>query len=206
MDLLAFLALVEGTIWIVVPATGASPVWTGIFTLAGVGTAAFFAWRKGIGLKRAGIRLDNLPPAVGLYLGAALLYAGGVLLLCRASLRPLAAAWPNPASAAPLLLWALFQQFCLTSYLLNRLREILGRDLAAAGAAALLFSLLHLPNPFLTLYTLGGGAIIACLFLRWPSLPAAALAHAVASLAVSGLLPPEITGGMRVGPLYLWMR
>jgi membrane protease YdiL (CAAX protease family) len=204
VDVLAFVGIVAGYLWIVLPATGGRPAWNSSFTVAAVALAAFFTWRKRIPLQRAGLRIDNLAAVAGWYGAAAVLYAGGVLALYRDSLRPLPEAWPGAAKVGGLLLWALLQQFCLLSFMLNRMRAILGRDLPAALTTAILFSLLHLPNPFLTLYTLGGGLILALVFLRRPSLPAAALAHAAASFAAGRLLTPQTTGWMRVGPLYMW--
>jgi membrane protease YdiL (CAAX protease family) len=206
VDVLGFMGFVAGFLWILLPMVGAGSLWNTAFTLAGVVLALLLALRKGITRQRAGLRSDNLLPAVPAYLGAALLYAGAVLFLFRSSLRPFPGEWPDPLRVGGLLLWALFQEFCLLSFMLNRLREILGRDAPAAAAAAALFALLHLPNPFLTLYTFGGGLILALLFLHRPSLPAAALAHAAASFAAGRLLPPEVTGWMRVGPLYGGMR
>jgi membrane protease YdiL (CAAX protease family) len=77
-----------------------------------------------------------------------------------------------------------------------------GRSLLAAVAAAGTFALLHMPNPFLTLYTLGGGLILTVLYLRLPNLLAATLAHALASALAKEVLPSVVTGGMKVGPNY----
>ena len=204
MDVLAFLGIVAGYLWIGLPITAANPAWNAAFTAAAVVFAAGCAWRKGITWRGAGMRVDTLAYALPCYGLAAALYAGGVLLVLRGSWRPLPAEWPGIAKIGGALLWALLQQFCLLSFMLGRLRQILGRDLAAAALAALCFALLHLPNPFLTLYTFGGGLVLGLLFLRLPSLPAAALAHAAASFAAAKCLAPETTGWMRVGPLYLW--
>ena len=99
---------------------------------------------------------------------------------------------------------AFLQQLCLLAFLLTRLRDILGRDVLAVVATAGIFAFFHLPNPFLTLYTLGAGLIATSLYLRWPNVLAAALAHAAASAIVDKLLPKAITGGMKVGPGY-WL-
>jgi membrane protease YdiL (CAAX protease family) len=206
VDVLGFVGLVAGYIWFVVPAVADRPGWTASFTLAAAALAGVFAWRNGVTWERAGFRVDNLPAALAAYISAGALYAGTVIFLCRDFLRPNPELWPGIDRVVWLSLWAFFQQFCLVSFLLNRLRQILGRDGPAVAAAAVLFSLLHLPNPFLTLYTLGGALILGALFLRWPSLPAATLAHAAASYAAGRLLAPEFTGWMRVGPLYPWIR
>jgi membrane protease YdiL (CAAX protease family) len=202
VDVLVFVGVVAAYLWVVLPVTAGRPAWTAAFILAAVALAAFCTRKKGITRERAGFRLDNLPAALAAFGAATLLYGGAVLVLCRDSLRPGADLWPGFDRIAWMLLWAFLQQFCLLSFLLNRLRQILGRDGPSVATVAILFSLLHLPNPFLTLYTLGGALVLGFLFLRWPNLPAATLAHAGASFLAGRLLAPELTGWMRVGPLY----
>ncbi len=204
MDVLAFILLITIYIWVVLPLTGASSVWNTVFTLGGISVAVISIWRKRVGRERAGLRWDNLLPALGVYLGSSLLYAGAVLFAYRNSLvSPPAVSLPIDRIAWGIV-WAFLQQLCLLSFLLNRFRRILERDAPAVLAAAAIFAFFHLPNPFLTLYALGGGLIAASLFLRWPNLPAASLAHALASALVGRYLPREVTHFMRVGPLYWW--
>jgi membrane protease YdiL (CAAX protease family) len=145
-----------------------------------------------------------LLPGIGLYVGAALLYAGAVLLWHRDVLLPGELSWPDPGKVLMLFCWAFLQEICLLAFLFNRLCEMTHSRRAAVLAAAGLFALFHLPNPFLTLYTLGGGIILAHLYARIPNLLAATLAHALASSLVAALLPDPVTGWMKVGPLYLW--
>ena len=203
LDVLAFAGVITLYIWAVLPATGGDPGWNTAFILLAVAVAVFSVWRWGGTRERIGLRLDNFPRAIVAYLAAALPYAGAFLLWNHGSLVR-GEGWPDFGGAAGTVGWAFLQQFCLLAFLLTRLRGILGRDFTAAVSAAAIFAFFHLPNPFLTLYSFGGGLIVCLLFLRWPSLPAAALAHAMASALVSGLLPGEITGWMKVGPLYLW--
>ncbi|HEU5182202.1 MAG TPA: CPBP family glutamic-type intramembrane protease [Candidatus Polarisedimenticolia bacterium] len=206
MDVLAFIAILTAYIWIFLPATQGKTAVGLAFTLLAVAMAAFFAWRKGIRWAQTGLKLRGFPGDLALYLGAAAAYRGIVLLLFRSAIvRFSEQDWPSPGRIPWFLTWALLQQFCLLAFLTNRLRQILRRDTPAAIVAAGLFAFFHLPNPFLVLYTLGGGLVIASIFLRRPSLPAATLAHALSSFLVANLLPGAITGWMRVGPLY-WGR
>ena len=210
MDVLVFVLLLTVYIWLVLPWSAAKPSVNTAFTLAAIALAVISMWWKGVTRKQSGLRLDNLPAALAAYLGCSAAYAGAVLLLYRNSLvvpvLPAATGsslyyrigWP--------LLWAFLQQLCLLSFLFNRLRRILGREVPAILATAGLFAFFHVPNPFLILYTLGGGLLAAFLFRRWPNLPAASLAHALASALVGGFLPREVTGWMRVGPLYWWVK
>ena len=165
--------------------------------------AAVFLWRNGIRWERTGLRFRGFPADLTLYLGASAAYSGVVLLVFHGVVvRFPEQDWPGLRRIPWHLFWAFLQEFCLLSYLLNRLRQILRREALAAVVSAGLFAFFHLPNPFLTLYAFGGGLIIATIFLRRPNLPAATLAHALASALVANLLPAEITGWMRVGPLY----
>ncbi|MFQ5669052.1 MAG: type II CAAX prenyl endopeptidase Rce1 family protein [Acidobacteriota bacterium] len=202
MDVLAFVLALELYIWVGQPflveyRTVQSVVIAGLLAIAVSGT---FWHRRN--RRQLGLRLDNFFHALVLYGAASLAYAGLVLLWWRGGIQVREPPWPRADEIARYLVWAFLQEFCLLAFLLTRLRQILRRDRLAIAACALLFALFHLPNPFLTFYTLGGGAIVASLFHRQPNLFAAALAHATASVLVIWLLPHGITGGMRVGWLY----
>lgn len=200
IDVVAFMTIMMVHIWIVIPATGGDPEWGRAFTLAALAVAAVSLVVRRTPLQRAGLRVDNLLPALGVFVGSALLLTSVVLLGYRDTLRPLGDVLTR--GTAWLLVWAFLQQFCLLAFLLNRFRDLLGADRAAVLAAASVFAFFHLPNPFLVLYTLTGGLVVAALFLRWPNVLAAAVAHAAASGLAGKMLPIEVTGGMRVGPMY----
>ena len=169
-----------------------------------MGVVAYSFWRNGTGPDRTGLRVDNLLPALAVYLGVAVSYAGAVLVWHHDAVGQRALTWPDAWDVTVFVFKAFVQQLCLLAFLLTRLRDILGRDVSAVLATAVIFAFFHLPNPFLTLYTLGAGLIAASLYLRWPNVLAAALAHAAASAIVNKLLPTAITGGMKVGPGY-WL-
>jgi membrane protease YdiL (CAAX protease family) len=204
MDVFAFILIVTVHLWLVLPATGGKSSWDVLFIVGAVSTAAISLWRRGTTRQQMGIKHDGLLKESAIYLGAAGFFAGMVVLCFRGSLEPMGRGFLDLRRIPWHLTWAFLQQFCLLAFLLNRLREILRQKVLAVSAAAGVFAFFHLPNPFLTLVTLGGGLILACLFLRWPNLIAATLAHAAASALVGSLLPPQITGWMRVGPLYWW--
>jgi membrane protease YdiL (CAAX protease family) len=202
VDVVSFILTMMAYIWLVLPVTKGGGMLNPIFAGVAVSMAALSLRMRGTGREQMGMSFKDFPSVLAVYVGASLAYAAVVLLYFRESVglmeRPRLEFWRVPWQ----LLWAFLQEYCLLAFLLTRLRQILHRDIFAVAAAAGIFAFCHLPNPFLTLYALGGGLIAGWLFLRWPSLPAATLAHAIASALVANLLPMQITGGMKVGPLY----
>jgi hypothetical protein len=202
-DVLAFIGALGAYMWIIAPlAAGRSSSWEELLLVAILAVPVGSLWRRGAGLADLGLRLDNLPLAVPLYLGGALAYTGAVLSALEER-APLASLAPLEfRGALGLVGWGFMQEFCLLAFILRRLREVLHAEGLAVIAAAAVFALFHLPNPFLTMFSFGGALVGGVLFLRWPNLLAASVAHAAASLLAGRLLPPSVTGGMRVGPFY----
>ena len=100
-------------------------------------------------------------------------------------------------------LWAFLQQFLLLAFCHRRLRLLSGRGLPAACASALLFGVIHAPNPTLMIACSLAGFIWAAQFERLPNLYAIALSHALLSTCLSNSLPKSILASMRVGYRYL---
>lgn len=103
-----------------------------------------------------------------------------------------------------LFLWALAQQFALQTVIFREVRRRWS-DGKAITAAALIFSLIHLPNPFLVPLTFAGAWLWCWVFERHPNLIPLALSHSLGSLTILASLPQAVTGSMRVGVSYLWL-
>jgi membrane protease YdiL (CAAX protease family) len=99
-------------------------------------------------------------------------------------------------------LWALFQQYALNGFINRRAQFVFGKGLKSIALVAVIFALLHLPNPLLAVATLVGGFVWAAVYQRRPNLFALALSHAVLSITLALNLPPNLLNSLRVGFKY----
>jgi hypothetical protein len=99
-------------------------------------------------------------------------------------------------------IWALLQQYLLLAFVNRRMRTIFGEGKGSRIGTAAIFSLLHLPNPVLTVACAAGGYIWVKTYEREANLFASALTHTMASAFVANTLPGWLLKNMVVGYNY----
>ena len=128
---------------------------------------------------------------------ALLMLASGILLH---TMRPIGVGTAL-ASLAAYVPWAVFQQYALNGYFLNRLDAVLGRRAACLTAAAL-FCGVHAPNWFLMLVAFPAGYCATHLYRRYRNLYILGLAHATVGFLLFLVVPDSVSHHLRVGPGY----
>jgi membrane protease YdiL (CAAX protease family) len=158
-------------------------------------------------LRELGFRFDNFPPALYLLSVPVLLVAGACLLMAWTTGSSISfLRWhPNRNLALQLAIgfaWALAQQYVLQGFFNRRAMIALGRGWLSILLMAVIFGLLHLPNPWITLITFIAGGIWAAVYQRTPNLFALALTHAVMTWFIVSTLPASMLRHLRVGLGY----
>ncbi len=101
-----------------------------------------------------------------------------------------------------LFVWGGAQQWVLQTLVLREAQRVLSPRQAIV-AAATLFAIVHLPNPFLTGVTFGAGLAWCAIYARYPNILPLAISHALGTLAILYAFDQSITGRLRIGASYL---
>jgi membrane protease YdiL (CAAX protease family) len=100
-------------------------------------------------------------------------------------------------------IWALEQEFILNAFFYRRFEWLMGKTTGAVVVTALLFSLVHLPNPVLVPATFLGGLFFVSVFRKFRNIYPLAIAHAVLGLTIGMAFPDHWVRHMRVGIAFL---
>jgi membrane protease YdiL (CAAX protease family) len=157
---------------------------------------------RGESAREVGWRLDNFGRAARLLIlpmlvGAIILIGLGLLMKSLRFDRQQVLEW-----ALWLPLWGLMQQYVLQGFINRRAQVLYGRGSKSILLVALIFALLHLPNPWLSAATFAGGLVWAYVYQRAPNLLTLALSHALMSMLLALSLPPATLNSLRVGIKY----
>lgn len=162
---------------------------------------------RGENVRDLGFRFDNFFPALRLLLLPMIVIAGIVLLIGFLSgAHPDFFRW----HAERLILfqlalgfgWGFIQQYVLQGFMNRRAQIIWGRGKASVLVTALIFSLLHFPNPWLMVVTFVGGGVWAFVYQKQPNLFALALSHGIMTWVLVSALPPSALNHLRIGLKY----
>ncbi len=187
--------------WVVLSFAGASKLISAIPILLAFSLMAFSHREHGETLHEIGFRADNFLASCRLLV---LPTAGAVLVIVATGwfMNHAILAGHFRARYISLPLWALFQQYALNGFINRRAQLALGKGLRSIGLVAIVFALLHLPNPLLAVLTAIGGLVWAAVYQREPNLFALALSHSVVSITLALTLSPNVTNSLRVGFKY----
>jgi len=187
--------------WVVFSFAGGSKLIAAVPVLLAVGFMLMSHHERGETLRDVGFRTDNFLAACRLLLlPTAVVVALAVAVSWFSSHTIFTAPWRNRFLLLPL--WALFQQYVLNGFINRRAQLALGKGTKSILLVAIVFSLLHLPNPSLATLTFLGGLVWAAAYQRQPNLFALALSHAVSSLTLALTISPKLLDSLRVGFKY----
>jgi hypothetical protein len=186
--------------WVVLAFVGNNKLVLAVPVLLALGLMIFSHLERGESLREIGFRIDNLAPALRiLLLPTSAVIIGALSVVFVTSTLTDIAPWRNRFFALPL--WALFQQYALNGFINRRAQLALGPGRRSVVLVALVFSILHLPNPMLAIVTFVGGLIWAAAYQKEPNLFALAISHTVVSITLALTLSSSLES-LRVGFKY----
>lgn len=187
--------------WVVLAFVGRNKLVLAIPIVLALGLMIFSHRERAETLRTIGFRSDNFLAACRLLLlptVAAVLAILAVRWFSGHSL--LAGPWRSRLLVLPL--WTLFQQYALNGFINRRAQLAFGPGTKSILLVAVVFAILHLPNPILAILTFSGGLLWAAVYQRQPNLFALALSHTIVSLTLALTVPPHFLNSLRVGFKY----
>lgn len=193
--------------WILSASAGRSKLIVAIPTSLAFVLIIYSQILRGETLRDLGFRLDNFFQTLRLLLLPMIIIAGIALLIGFLSgARPDFFRWHTERLIIFQLAlgfgWGFLQQYVLQSFMNRRAQIIWGRGTVSVLVAALIFSTLHFPNPWLMVCTFVGGLVWAFVYQRHPNLFALALSHGVMTWVLVSALPPSALNHLRIGLKY----
>jgi membrane protease YdiL (CAAX protease family) len=188
--------------WVVLAFVGNSKLVGAIPVTLALAFMMFSHRQRGESLKDIGFRWDNFLPAARLLVLPTIVAVALILFLAWLMRSRELGFAPFRPRFLIVPLWALFQQYALQGFINRRAQLAVGAGIKSILLVAIVFSLLHLPNPLLTGLTFVGGVVWAAVYQRAPNLFALALSHTLVSLALALSLPSDLVYNLRVGLKY----
>ncbi|MEI6083677.1 MAG: CPBP family intramembrane glutamic endopeptidase [Verrucomicrobiota bacterium] len=204
LEIAAVVGLLFACIWLAPRLSDDRLIARRIGTACGIGAGTIglaVAIFRGEKLRELGVSLWNFPRAAVQVAGPTLLVVTGLLIVGY-----FLESWHFTEKAFRLRpsrwLWPVVQQYFVQSFLNRRWQELLGRGWRSVLLTALIFSLLHFPNPALMVATFLAGTFWAWSFQREPNIWALALSHMALAFVLKYTLPLAILPNLRVGWAY----
>ncbi|MFL6230905.1 MAG: CPBP family intramembrane glutamic endopeptidase [Pyrinomonadaceae bacterium] len=194
--------------WAVLALAGFSKLWLAVPVGLALALMIYSHRARGETWRELGWRTDNFWRA--LVVLAPLMLAGALLLVVgnrawfggRLRVGGWRAGWALFGFPLWGLVWGLAQQYVLQAFINRRAQIVFGAGWRSILVVALLFGLLHLPNPWLAAATFLAGLVWAYAFQRAPNLYALALSHAVMTWVLVSTVPADALHSLRVGYKY----
>ena len=151
-----------------------------------------------LGLRKAGFRDCARRFTIPILLVAA---TGTILGFALDTVRDVAL-WRVAGVLVSYCFWALFQQYLLNGYFVNRIHASFHakHEFVVALIGGALFAAAHTPNMLLMVVTLIGGTVAAAAYLRHRNLFFLAFAHALIGTLIWFAVPDTLSHHLRVGP------